>query len=218
MDNTIRILIADDHPIVRHGLRQSIAEEPDFEVVGEAGDGHLALRLIRELRPQVAIVDIAMPGLDGFAVAGEVFKQQLAVELIFLTAHREESFLERALALGVKGYVLKESVLSDIASSIRAVASGQHYTSPLMTSYLVNRRRRAESPAPPPLGLTELTPAELRVLKLIAEGKSSKAIAETLFISYHTVETHRKNICEKLDLHGSHALVKFALEHKAELP
>src|SRR5205085_11169148 len=132
MDNTIRILIADDHPIVRHGLRQSIAEEPDFEVVGEAGDGHLALRLIRELRPQVAIVDIAMPGLDGFAVAGEVFKQQLAVELIFLTAHREESFLERALALGVKGYVLKESVLSDIASSIRAVASGQHYTSPLM--------------------------------------------------------------------------------------
>src|SRR5205085_12331944 len=138
-------------------------------VVGEAGDGHLALRLIRELRPQVAIVDIAMPGLDGFAVAGEVFKQQLAVELIFLTAHREESLLERALALGVKGYALKESVLSDIASSIRAVASGQHDTSPLMTSYLVNRRRRDHSPAAPPLGVTELPPAALRGLKLLPE-------------------------------------------------
>lgn len=218
MDNTIRILIADDHPIVRHGLRQSITEERDLEVVGEAGDGHLALRLIGELRPQVAILDITMPGLDGFAVASEVFKQQLAVELIFLTAHREEALLERALALGVKGYVLKESVMSDIVSSIRAVAAGQHYTSPLMTSYLVNRRRQAVGPAPPPVGLQELTPAELRVLKLIAEGKSSKAIAEVLFISFHTVETHRKNICEKLDLHGSHALLKFALEHKTELP
>lgn len=216
MADSIRILIADDHPIVRHGLRQSIEEEADFEIVAEAGDGRMALRLIEELKPQVAILDIAMPELDGFAVAGEVSKQGLAVELIFLTAHREAALLDRALELGVKGYVLKESVMSDIVSGIRAVAAGQHYTSPLMTSYLVSRRSTDRSPQPP--GLKELTPAELRILKLIAEGKSSKAIAEGLFISYYTVETHRKNICEKLGLHGSHALVRFALEHKTELP
>lgn len=218
MGNEIRILLADDHPIVRHGLRQSIQEEPDLQIVAEAGDGRAALQLIEELNPQIAVLDIAMPGLDGFAVAREVFTHHLPVELIFLTAHREESLFDKALELGVKGYVLKESVMSDIVSSIRAVASGQHYTSPLMTSYLVNRRRREADTDKRALGLNDLTPSELRILKLIADSKSSKEIAEALFISYHTVETHRKNICEKLNLHGSHALVKFALEHKAELP
>ena len=217
MGNEIRILLADDHPIVRHGLRQSIQEEPDLQIVAEAGDGRIALQLIQEMKPHVAVLDIAMPGLDGFAVAREVFKQNLQAALIFLTAHREEALFDKALELGVKGYVLKESVMSDIVSSIRAVAAGQHYTSPLMTSYLVNRRRATGANKRAP-NLNDLTPSELRILKLIADSKSSKEIAEALFISYHTVETHRKNICEKLDLHGSHALVKFALEHKAELP
>src|SRR5215470_16632477 len=142
MSDEIRILLADDHPIVRHGLRQSIEEEPDLQIVAEAGDGRAAWQLIQETRPQIAVLDIAMPGLDGFAVAREVFKHHLPVELIFLTAHREESLFDKALELGVKGYVLKESVMSDIVSSIRAVASGQHYTSPLLTSYLINRHRR----------------------------------------------------------------------------
>lgn len=217
MSDDIRILLADDHPIVRHGLRQSIQEEPDLRIVAEAGDGRTALQLIQDLKPHIAVLDIGMPGLDGFAVAREVFKQKLLVELIFLTAHREEALFDKALELGVKGYVLKESVMSDIVSSIRAVAAGQHYTSPLMTSYLVNRRRAADAGKRPP-SLNDLTPSELRILKLIADGQPSKAIAETLFISFHTVETHRKNICEKLNLHGSHALVKFALEHKTELP
>lgn len=217
MANNIRILIADDHPIVRKGLRQSILDEADFEIVAEAGDGREALRLIEKTRPQIAVLDIAMPGLDGFAVAREVLKQKLAVEMIFLTAHREVSLFEKALELGVKGYVLKECVLGDIASSIRAVAAGQHYTSPLMTSYLIGRRRQAADLGLRPPGLNDLTPTELRVLKLIAEGKSSREIADALSISYYTVETHRKNTCEKLGIHGSHALMRFALEHKAEL-
>lgn len=212
MDNEIRLLIADDHPLIRHGLRQCIQEEPDLKIVAEAGDGQTALKLIRELSPQIAILDIGMPLLDGFGVAREVFKEKLLSKLIFLTAHREESLFAKALELGVTGYVLKESVMSDIVSGIRVVAAGQHYVSPVLTSLLLTRGQTRQT-----TGLQALTPTERRVLKLIAENKSSKEIAAKLFISYYTVETHRKNICDKLDLHGGYALLKFALEHKTEL-
>jgi DNA-binding NarL/FixJ family response regulator len=211
MESEIRVLIADDHPIVRQGLRQSIHDEPDLQIVGEAGDGKTALRLIQELLPGIAVLDIAMPQMDGFAVAAEVFNRNLNVDLVFLTAHREESLFKRALELGIRGYVLKESVMSDIVASIRAVAAGQTYISPMLAGYLIDRRETPVS------GLGALTQAELRILKLIAGGKSSKEIAAELFISYYTVETHRKNICERLGLRGAHALVRFAVEHKAEL-
>jgi DNA-binding NarL/FixJ family response regulator len=214
MDDEIRLLIADDHPLIRHGLRQCIQEEPDLKIVAEAGDGQTALKLIRELKPQIAILDIGMPQLDGFGVAREVLKENLPSKLIFLTAHREEAIFTKALDLGVAGYVLKESVMSDIVSSIRTVAAGQHYVSPVLTSFLVTRSQRTANQPP---GLQDLTPAERRIFKLIAENKSSKEIAAELFISYYTVETHRKNICDKLDLHGGYALMKFALEHKTEL-
>jgi len=212
MDNEIRLLIADDHPLIRHGLRQCIQEEPDLKIVAEAGDGQTALKLIRELSPQIAILDIGMPLLDGFGVAREVFKEKLLSKLFFLTAHREESLFAKALELGVTGYVLKESVMSDIVSGIRVVAAGQHYVSPVLTRLLLTRGQTRQT-----TGLQALTPTERRVLKLIAENKSSKEIAAKLFISYYTVETHRKNICDKLDLHGGYALLKFALEHKTEL-
>jgi DNA-binding NarL/FixJ family response regulator len=217
MFDEIRLIIADDHPIFRQGLRQVIEREPQLKVIGEAGDGQTALERIAALRPEIVILDIDMPRMDGFSVARALLKQQLAVEIIFLTIHSEEEFFTEALALGAKGYVLKDSAVTDIVSSIRAVMAGQHYTSPALTSYLVGHRRPSSSPAKTRISLDLLTPTEREILKLIAEYKTSKEIAELLYISPHTVQTHRKNICAKLELQGSHALMKFALDHKSSL-
>ncbi len=217
MDGKVRIVIADDHPVSRQGLRQIIDMEPDLQVVGEAGDGDSALELIRKLGPGIAILDINMPRLDGMAVTRHLREQDLSVDVIFLTIYREERLFNRALDLNVKGYVLKDSAASDIVSSIRAVANGQHYTSPAMTSYLVKRSQSPPSRFGTRKTPKDLTPTEQRVLFMIAEYKTSKEIADELGISRRTVETHRTNICQKLEIHGSHALMKFALEHRSKL-
>lgn len=210
----LRIVIADDHPVFRLGLRQIIEGESGFEVVGEAGDGQSALEMIQALRPAIAILDISMPQLDGFALARQLLAGTSPVEIVFVTMFREETLFTKALEAGVKGYVLKDSAAADIVSCIKAVAAGQHYASPGLTTYLMKRVRRAAADAP---GSTveDLTPTERRVLSLIADYKTSKAIAEELGISPRTVDTHRNNICQKLGIHGSHALMKFALGHKA---
>jgi len=213
--DVIRVVIADDHPIVRQGLRQVIEKDAGLQVVAEAGDGQAALEQIKATRPRVAILDIDMPMMSGFEVARALTKLPLAVEIIFLTVHCEEEFFNEALELGAKGYVLKDSSVTDIAACIRAVAAGQNYVSPAPTAYLVQQRRSA---APRPRSAIDaLTPTERQVLKLIAEYKTSKQIAAALFISPHTVQTHRKNICVKLELEGNHALMRFALEHKSQL-
>jgi DNA-binding NarL/FixJ family response regulator len=215
MSNAIRIVIADDHPIVRRGLRESIEEAEGLIVLAEAGDGKSALELIRTQKPDVAVLDISMPQIDGFAVAREIAKENPQIKIVFLTMHEEASLFDEAMNLGVKGYVLKESSMSEIVNCIEAVAEGKHYTSPALTGHLINRSRRVE--AQEKTTLKALTPTERRILKLIAQYKTSREIADELFISYNTVETHRRNICEKLDLHGSHALMKFALAHDSEI-
>ncbi len=217
MGSAVEILIADDHPVVRQGLRQTVESASGLRVVAEAGDGREAVAKIRELGPHVAVLDIHMPSLDGFGVARAVREEGLPVGLVFLTFQRDEEVFNAALDLGVKGYVLKESAVSDIVACVRAVAEGQHYASPALTSHLVNRGRRAAALAEERPGLAALTPTERQVLRLIADYKTSKEIAAELFVSPRTVETHRNNICQKLDLHGSHALMKFALAHKSEL-
>jgi DNA-binding NarL/FixJ family response regulator len=215
MQTDINIILADDHPFIRQGLRATIEREPRLKVLAEAGDGRTALALIQSLRPQVAILDIDMPEMDGFSVAQQVRQQKLPVEIIFLSIHREEEFLNRALELDAKGYVTKDSAVTDIVTGIRAVADGQHYVSPALASILVAQRR--QTAAPRREGLASLSPTERQVLKLIAEYKTSKEIAEMLGISPLTVKTHRQNICLKLDVQGNHGLMKFALEHQAEL-
>jgi DNA-binding NarL/FixJ family response regulator len=213
----IRIVMADDHPIVRQGLRLMIEANKTMTVVAEAGDGETALELIEQHKPDVAVLDIDMPKMDGFAVAREIAQKSLAVEIIFLTMHSEEEIFQAAMDLGVKGYVLKDSAVTDIVNSIKAVAEGRPYLSPELSSLLLKRRRRTEELEKEQPGLHDLSPTERKILKLIAEDKTSKEIAAELFISYRTVETHRANICKKLDLHGSLALVKFAVTHKSEL-
>lgn len=215
MSNEISIILADDHPFIRQGVRSTIESVPGLRVLAEAGDGKSAVELILNLRPHVAVLDIDMPELDGFAVASMVRQQKLSLEIIFLTVHREEEFFNRALELDAKGYITKDSVVTDIVSGIRAVTAGQHYVSPALASFLLSQRR--QTAAPSPQGVMALSPMERQVLKLIAGYKTNKEIAETLGISPLTVKTHRQNICLKLDLQGSHSLMRFALEHQTEL-
>lgn len=218
MKNEIRLIIADDHPIVRQGLRQVIERDPQLRILAEADNGLEALEYIQKLRPDVAVLDIDMPHLHGFGVLGKAKELGLDIEVIFLTMHREEDFFNEALALGAKGYVLKDSAVADIVLAIKAVAAGEHFTSPALTSYLINRNFSRQRPLVPNLpSVNDLTPTERRILALLAEYKSSREIAAVLGISHRTVQTHRSNICQKLNLQGNHALMRFALDNKDQL-
>jgi len=217
MKSEITVVIADDHPIVRQGLRQAIETDQSLKIVGEAGDGRVAFEQIKALVPDVAVLDIDMPEKDGFAVATAIRAEKLQVAVIFLTIHREEELFQAAMDMGVRGYVLKDSATTDIIAGIKTVAAGNPYISPSLSAYLINRRTRANALAKEKPGIEELTTMERRILRLIAEEKTSKEIAEELFISHRTVETHRTHIARKLDLHGSLALVKFAMAHKSQL-
>lgn len=212
----ITVLIADDHPIFRKGLREIITAEPSLKLVAEVEDGAHALQAIRSQLPQVAVLDVDMPQADGITVARTIKEEGLPVAVVLLTMHRNERFFNAALDLGVAGYVLKDSAVSEIVSAIRAVSAGNRFVTPLLTDYLLNRRQ-AQTQSEAKTGLATLTDAERRVMKLIAEYKSSQEIADELFISVRTVDRHRANIANKLDLKGAHALLHFALEHKTEL-
>jgi len=217
MAGRIKVLIVDDHPLFRQGLRQVVAGDPRFELVGEAGDGLTALKLVQELRPDLAVLDVNLPGLSGLEIARKLQAKRLPTRVIILTMHKEEETFNLALDLGVQGFVLKENAVHDIVNSIVAVAEGGHYLSPSISGYLVRRRGRAEELAHRKPGLDDLTKAERRVLKLIAEQKTSREIAAELFISPRTVEAHRANISTKLELRGSHSLLRFALENRAAI-
>ena len=213
----IRVLIADDHPIFRKGLRSTIEADSRLKVVAEAEDGDAALQQIEAFNPEIVVLDMEMPNKDGFEVMRTIEKRKLPVAVIFLTMYKDERFFNAALDLGVMGYVLKDSAVNDIVVSIKAVAAGQNFISPQLSTYLLSRRVRAASLIEQKPSLKSLTPAERQVLRLISANRTSKEIANELYISIRTVEKHRANVCEKLELHGSHALLSFALEHKSEL-
>lgn len=217
MTPEIRIVIADDHPIFRRGLRSVIETDQKLKIVAEAEDGEAALEQIQILHPEIAILDMEMPNRDGFEVMQEIQEKKLPVAVIFLTMYKDERFFNAALDQGAKGYVLKDSAATDIIAGIKTVAAGQNFISPQLSTYLLNRRTRAISLVEQKPGLNDLTPTERQVLRLIAVNKTSKQIADELFIAVRTVEKHRANVCEKLELRGSHALLSFALEHKSEL-
>ena len=214
MEKKINILVADDHPIFRKGLVELISDVPQLFVCGEAEDGNSAIELIQLTKPSIAILDINMPGMNGFDVAKEVRSLKLPVFIIFLTMYNEEELFNKAMDLGVRGYILKECAAKDILDCILSVAKGKHYISPVISDYLVNRSMVMKITEERKSAIEKLTPMEKQILSLIAEDKTSKEIADKFFISIRTVDNHRMNICNKLSIHGSNALLKFALENK----
>ena len=217
MPAEIKLFIADDHPIFRQGLKVIIEKDKQLKVVGEADDGEAALEDLKRSGAQIAILDVDMPNKDGFEVVREMRRQRMRVEVVFLTMHKDERFLNAALDLGVKGYVLKDSAVTEIVTCIRSVGAGREYVSPLLSGFLINRHRQGRQLAGARPQLEQLSPTERRVLQLIGQYKTSKEIAGELLISVRTVEHHRANIAEKLDLKGSHVLLKFAVEHLSEI-
>jgi DNA-binding NarL/FixJ family response regulator len=211
----IGILVADDHPIVRSGLVVNIEREHDLTVVAETGDGDSAFRLIEQLKPQVAILDVEMPKRDGLSICRAVRERQLNTKIIFLTLHKERDLFRLAMDTGGDAFLIKDSAIGEVTTAIRAVLAGRRYVSSSVLEHVLRHEDAPEVPAN--TLLKSLSPAELRVLQLIAEGKSSKEIGGELSIHYRTVENHRSNISRKLGLVGPNALPRFALQYKDKL-
>jgi len=210
----LRVLLADDHAIVRRGLRSLIESQPELKVVAEAADGLEALRLSEEHQPDAIILDVAMPKLNGIEVAERVQKLARPPSVIILSMHADESYIIRALAAGARAYLLKDATDEDLLPALRAVASGKPFFSPTVTGVLVEdyvRQLQAR-------GLTDsyhlLTDREKEVLQLLAEGRSNKEVAALLDVGVSTVETHRANLMQKLNLHNTAEIVLYAVRKR----
>lgn len=206
--NKIRIIIADDHPVFLAGLRTVVESETDIEIVGQASDGDVALRMIKELQPDIAVVDIGMPKLDGIGILAEIERRRFPVKVVFMTMYRERKLYDRGMEMGLSGYVLKDSASSDLIEAVRSVQAGERFVSPDLLSHFNESRSRSGEIR---ITAEQLSASEMRILSLIAQYKTSRQIADALYISPRTVETHRTNICQKLGLAGRHALMKYAL-------
>jgi two-component system response regulator NreC len=204
------IVLADDHHIVRQGLRSLLEAEPDFSVVGEAGDGLEAAQLVERLRPDVLVLDLMMPGLNGLEVTRRVSQRSPQTRIVILSMHADEAHVLEALRVGAAAYVLKESTAAELVRAVREAAAGRRYLSPPLSERAIEAYvQKAESAA---LDSYEtLTAREREVLHLVAEGHTNTEIAERLFISRRTVETHRANLMRKLDLRTQTDLISYAL-------
>lgn len=206
----VRILLADDHEILRSGLRILLERQPELEVVGEAADGQEAVRLAAKLNPNVVIMDVSMPGLNGIAATRKVKSQNETIRVIALSMHSDENFVAEMLKAGASGYVLKDSAFEDLVNSIRMVMKGQTYLSPAITGTIVAeyvQHVKGKDLSVPGV----LTDREKEVLQLLAEGKTTKEIAEILSCSSKTIEVHRSHIMEKLGLRSIAELTKYAI-------
>jgi two-component system response regulator NreC len=205
----IRVLLADDHTLVRAGVRRILEAEPTLAVCGEATDGASALAALAELDPDVLVLDLTMPGLDGFEVLRQAKHDRPELKVLVLTMHANPEYVQRAISEGADGYLLKDSAVQDLVAAIAAVCEGQAYYSPQIQARLAEILRSGREPQPRPLDL--LTEREREVLRLVAQGLATKEIAARLDIGARTVETHRANLMRKLDLHSVARLTQFAI-------
>jgi two-component system, NarL family, response regulator NreC len=211
--NKVRILLADDHTILRDGIRSLLEDEPDMQVIGEAEDGRSAVKLACQLKPDVVLMDIAMPLLNGLEATRQIKHDCPQVKVLILTMHENEEYIRQVLASGAMGYILKDAAARELLDAIRAVQHGEAVLSPAITRLVIENYLRwgdlqSENPS------NGLSPREREVLQLIAEGYSNKQIAEILCISIKTVQAHRMNLMSKLDLHDRADLIKYAIQRK----
>lgn len=209
----IRILLADDHTILREGIRSILEAEADMEVVGEAEDGHTTLKMVDELRPDVVLMDIAMPLLNGLEATRQIKRHHPKVKVLVLSMHENEEYIRQVLACGALGYILKDAAARDLIQAIRAVYQGEAVLSPAITRLVIEDYLRWGDLQGQNHG-DGLSPREREVLQLIAEGYTNKQIAEILCIAVKTVQAHRTNIMSKLDLHDRSELIKYAIRKK----
>jgi two-component system, NarL family, response regulator NreC len=206
MTKKIRILLADDHAVVRQGFRLILSGQADMEIVGEAGDGNQAVEQAGKLKPDVVVMDVAMPNLNGIEATRRLSEAAPHTRVLALSMHKDSVYVREILRAGAKGYLLKDSIDRDLLDAVRAVARGEAYLSPAIAdSVLTDYRRHVTDP------LDLLTNREREVLQLIAEGKTNKDIAQALNLSVYTVDAHRGRIMEKLNLHSTGELVRFAM-------
>ena len=210
----VTVLLADDHTVVREGLRALLAAEPDIEVIGEADSGRRAVQLVKELLPSVVVIDIAMPLLNGLEASRQILHAAPATKVLVLSAHGDDEYVEQAMALGAAGFLVKQTSALVLAKAIREVAKGGAFFSPSMSRRLREReraipRRRSGQSKAKEVGLTS---RELEILQLIAEGKANKQTAAELGISIKTVEKHRQHLMSKLDIHDTAGLTRYAIK------
>ncbi len=210
---SIRVLVADDHTIIRSGLRMLLEREPGFEVVAEASDGRQAVELAESLKPDVAVLDIGMPNLNGIEATRQIVQKLPRTRVVVLSMHSDESYVLKALKSGARGYLLKDSAESDILNSIRAVNDGKAYFSPEISRMLVEDYMRQMQQRGVEDSYELLTPREREILQMLAEGRSNKEISSALNLSPYTVETHRGNILQKLNLHSLPELILYAVRN-----
>jgi DNA-binding NarL/FixJ family response regulator len=204
--NTIKILLADDHSMVRQGFRRILEAQQDIEIVGEASDGREAVTLVEQLKPDVVVMDVAMPGLNGIEATRRISEVSPRTRVLALSMHKDGVYVREILRAGARGYLLKDAFDADLIAAVRAVARGEGYIAPAVAdSVLADYRQQVSDP------IDLLTSREREVLQLIAEGKTNKEIAAHLNLSVYTVDAHRGRIMEKLNLHSTGELVRFAL-------
>jgi two-component system, NarL family, response regulator NreC len=213
-----RVLIADDHGVVRQGLRALLEKSPEISVVGEASDGREAVRLAAELRPNIVVMDIAMPLLNGVEATSQILSRDPDIKVIILSVHSDESYILRALSCGAKGYLLKDSAEGDILPAVETVAKGRPYFSPLIASTLLDEYLQTMKKNKIRDSYDLLTDREKEVLQLLAEGKSNKEVAGVLNLSPHTVESHRTSLMQKLNLHNTAEIVLYAVRKNIIVP
>ena len=208
MKNRIKLMIVDDHPIVRRGIGMCLARQPHMEIVGEAGDGREAIRLARELQPDIMLMDIDMPEVSGLVVADLLRRELPKIKVLILSMHTNKEYVLRIIQCGARGFVLKEAPTDELMRAIECVSAGEAYFSSEVARVALNQFVRGSGEAP---GAPRLTNREREVLVQIAEGRSNKEIAGQLDIGVRTVETHRERIMRKLDIHSVAGLTRFAI-------
>jgi two-component system response regulator NreC len=210
----IRVFLVDDHTVVRQGLRRILESDEEIEIVGEAGDGRTAIDLVQKLRPHVVVMDVAMPELNGIEATRQIAKRVEGAKVLVLSMHGDDVYVRQALRAGARGYLLKDSEDLDLIKAVKAIRAGGSFFSPPVSKVVLSGYLGDKIDGDAEDSVARLTDREREVLQLIAEGKTNKEVAHSLSVSVNTVETHRKHIMEKLDLHNTAELVRFAIRTK----